>query len=244
MIPLNLIWIMPAKESLDFLLLPMRLWEVFFMSVEQFSEFFMSSPGMITAGAVIVALAGVLAYSMRSDKRLSVKALTYAAICIALAMVLSNVKLWEMPNGGTLTACSMVFVSLIGYWFGPTAGITAAVSYGLLQLIIDPYVVHPMQLIMDYPLAFGMLGVSGFFYRKNNGLYTGYILGALLRGLCSTLSGVIFFAEYAGDQNVFVYSFLYNMSYISLEMVITLAVLSFVPLRRALEHVKSALVTN
>ncbi len=157
----------------------------------------------------------------------SVKAVTYSAICIALSVVLSNVKIFHMPQGGSVTACSMFFIAVCGYWFGPVVGITAGVARGLLELAINPYVVHPAQLLLDYPLAFGIIGVSGFFAKSRYGLQIGYTVGALGRFFMSFLSGFIFFAQYAPEgQNVIVYSFVYNISYILPEIIATLIIIS------------------
>lgn len=174
------------------------------------------------------------------SKSFSVRALTYSAICIALATILSYVKLFQMPQGGTVTACSMLFIALVGYMFGLRAGIIAGVAHGLLQLAFGGYVVHPAQLILDYPLAFGMLGLSGLLRNTKYGLFTGYILGAVGRLACSVASGVIFFAEYAPPEtSVFVYSLSYNASYIVPEAIITLAIL-FVPnIRGLIDKLKS-----
>jgi thiamine transporter len=132
----------------------------------------------------------------------------------------------------------MLFIVLAGYWFGPSVGILAGVAEGLLGLITGPYVVHPMQLLLDYPLAFAVLGISGFFKNKRWGLQIGYTAGALARWLMSFLSGVIFFASYAGDSNPIVYSAVYNFSYILPEMVITLILLFLPPLRNAIDAVE------
>jgi len=211
------------------------------MSVESFSNFFMSPTGSAVSIAILLILVALFALNLKKNQTLSIKALTYCAICIALATVLSNVKIYKMPTGGTVTACSMLFISLIGYWFGSFAGIVAAVAYGIMQLIFDPYVIHPVQLLLDYPIAFGVLGISGIFANSKHGLVTGYVAGTLGRWLCSTLSGVIFFYEYAGGQNVFVYSSVYNISYIAPEMIMTLILISIPAFKNAIEHIKQSL---
>ena len=114
---------------------------------------------------------------------------------IALAMVTSYIKVWEMPMGGSVTLLSMLFICLIGYWFGPRYGLITGIAYGILQFVVDPYMVSLPQVLFDYPLAFGALGLSGFFSDKKYGLQTGYVAGVLGRFVFSTLSGVIFFAS-------------------------------------------------
>ena len=91
------------------------------------------------------------------------KKLVYSALGIALALVTSYIKLWEMPMGGSVTLLSMLFVCLIGYWFGLKYGLITGVAFGLLQFILDPYMLSIPQVILDYPFAFGALGLSGLF---------------------------------------------------------------------------------
>ncbi|MBP3462022.1 MAG: energy-coupled thiamine transporter ThiT [Tyzzerella sp.] len=168
------------------------------------------------------------------------KKLVYSALGIALAMVTSYIKLWEMPMGGSVTLLSMLFVCLIGYWFGLKYGLITGIAFGLLQFIIDPYMLSIPQVILDYPLAFGALGLSGLFCNKKFGLQIGYIIGVVGRFVCSTLSGVIFFADYAPEgMNPWVYSIAYQGSYLGAEMVLTLIVISIPPVANALSLVKS-----
>lgn len=158
---------------------------------------------------------------------------------IALAMVTSYIKVWEMPMGGSVTLLSMLFISLIGYWFGARYGILAGAAFGILQFLIDPYMLSIPQVLFDYPLAFGALGLSGFFRKQKFGLQIGYAVGVLGRFVFSTLSGVIFFAAYAPEgMNPWVYSALYQGTYLGTEGIITLVVLSMPPVMKALDIVK------
>lgn len=169
----------------------------------------------------------------------SVKKLIFSAMGIALAMVTSYIKVWEMPMGGSVTLLSMLFISLIGYWFGARYGILAGAAFGILQFLIDPYMLSIPQVLFDYPLAFGALGLSGFFRKQKFGLQIGYAVGVLGRFVFSTLSGVIFFAAYAPEgMNPWVYSALYQGTYLGTEGIITLIVLSMPPVIKALDIVK------
>ena len=168
------------------------------------------------------------------------KKLVYSALGIALAMVTSYIKLWEMPMGGSGTLLSMLFVCLIGYWFGLKYGLITGIAFGLLQFIIDPYMLSIPQVILDYPLAFGALGLSGLFCNKKFGLQIGYIIGVVGRFVCSTLSGVIFFADYAPEGMIgWVFSIAYQGSYLGVELVLTLIIISIPPVAKALSLVKS-----
>ena len=169
----------------------------------------------------------------------AVKKLIYAAMGIALGMVTSYIKVWDMPMGGSVTLLSMLFICLIGYWFGPRYGIVTGAAFGILRFLIDPYVLSIPQVLFDYPLAFGALGLSGFFSNRKYGLQIGYVVGVLGRFIFSTLSGVIFFAAYAPEgMNPWVYSALYQGSYLGTEGIITLIIISLPPVAKALEQVK------
>lgn len=171
------------------------------------------------------------------------KKLVFSAAAIALATVISvAVKLPSLPNGGSVTLFSMLFVCLIGYWYGPRTGLTAAVAYGILQFITEPYVVHPLQVILDYPVAYGLLGLSGFFSSSRNGLVKGYIAGVLGRFAGHMVSGLIFYTAYVGslkgNLTAMWTATVYNMSYIFPEAIITLILLAVPAVRKGLENVK------
>ncbi|HCS68074.1 MAG TPA: energy-coupled thiamine transporter ThiT, partial [Oribacterium sp.] len=87
------------------------------------------------------------------------KILVYSAACIALASITSMMKIFSFPTGGSITLCSMLFATLPGFFFGPTVGIAAGVAYGILQFILEPYILTPVQVILDYILAFGAFGL-------------------------------------------------------------------------------------
>ena len=169
----------------------------------------------------------------------AVKKLVFSAMGIALAMVTSYIKVWEMPMGGSVTLLSMLFICLIGYWFGARYGILAGAGFGILQFVIDPYMVSLPQVLLDYPLAFGALGLSGFLHNRKYGLQIGYVVGVLGRFVFSTLSGVVFFGAYAPEgMNPWVYSSLYQGSYLGAEGIITLMFRSLPPVTKALETIK------
>lgn len=171
------------------------------------------------------------------------KQLVFSAMAIALATVIAVViKLPSLPNGGSVTLFSMLIISLIGYWYGPVTGIIAAVTYGILQFITGPYVVHPAQVLLDYPLAFGALGLSGFFSKKKNGLILGYLTGVCGRYLFHMISGLIFYTTYvdhaAGNIAAIWGSAVYNLTYILPEAVLTVVLLLLPPVRKTMETLR------
>lgn len=179
-----------------------------------------------------------------SNKKINAKHIALAAMAMALAVVTSMIKVIKLPMGGSATLFSMLFIVLIGYWYGIKTGLTTSLAYGVLQLLLDPYILNIPQVLLDYILGFGALGLSGFFSKSKHGLVKGYIVGVIGRFICSFLSGWIFFAVYTPEffNSAVLYSIVYNGSYIGLEAVITLIVISLPPVNKALAYVKNNLV--
>jgi thiamine transporter len=207
--------------------------------------FFVTQDGGLTAaGYTLVAVAVFLLLIVISvfaggRKKIGAKQLAYCSMALALAVVCSQIKLFRLPTGGSITLFSMLFVVLIGYWYGPVVGLLAGVTYGLLRLILGPYIVSLPQMLVDYPLAFGALGISGFFSDKKNGLLIGYIVAVLGRFFFAVLSGVIFFGMYAPEgMNPLVYSISYNGFYLCAEGLLTLILLAVPAVRKAMMSVK------
>ena len=133
----------------------------------------------------------------------------------------------------------MLFICLIRYFYGAKTGLITGVAYGVLQFITGPYIYAPLQVLLDYPLAFGALGLAGFFSNKKNGLITGYLVGVFGRYVCHVISGYIFFAAYAPEgMNPFVYTVAYNLTYILPEAIATVIILLLPPVSKAIGQVK------
>ena len=172
-------------------------------------------------------------------QKITAKQLAFAAAAVALGTVLSNIKVFSFPFGGSITLLSMLVIALPGYWFDPIVGLLTGLAYGALQLIFDPYILFPIQMITDYFLAFGALGLSGFFASSKNGLIKGYIAAILGRYFFSVLSGWLFFGEYAWDGwAALPYSLVYNGIYIFSEAAITIILLLLPPVKNAILSVK------
>jgi len=140
-------------------------------------------------------------------------------IFVALATALSFVVVYVMPQGGSITAGSMVPLIWLALRRGPKIGVTAGILYGLMQFVFLPYAVDPVQVLLDYPLAFGVLGFAGFSKKMP-------LIGAFIaiagRFVMHFVSGVVYWAPiYAPDLNPFTYSAIYNGSYLLPELVVT-----------------------
>lgn len=127
--------------------------------------------GAIVAVAALIAVLAVLnkkhvnaapAVEKKGNK-LTTRMLVQGALCIALAFVLSYIKLFSMPMGGSITLFSMLPIFVFAWMYGPAAGLLAGFAYSLLQVVQGAYVVHPVQFVLDYFLSFTVLGLAGFF---------------------------------------------------------------------------------
>lgn len=203
--------------------------------------FFESIQGqMFVVALIVLAFALIFKLSKKGDKN-NIKALTYSAIAVAVAYVLNQITLFRMPQGGSITPFSMLFIVMIGYFFGVRQGILAGAAFGLLDLLINPYVIHPIQMLIDYPLAFGSLGMGAVLAKRS--IVPTYLLGVFGRFVCSVLSGAIFFASYAPEgQGAFMYSAIYNGSYMGAEALLTCVLLAIPAVRNAINEVKSKVV--
>lgn len=196
----------------------------------------------------VLLVGGILLY--RSAKSHATKRvwtpqmLALGAVCMALSSVLSLVKLFSMPQGGSVTAASMLPIVLFAYAYGAGPGLTLGAIHGLLQFILKPSFYSLPQMLLDYPIAFSLLGLAGLFSKSKNdhlGLSLGTVLSCAGRLLASALSGAIFFAEYAPEgMSPMLYSLGYNASYMVPECVIcaVLATLAGPRLLRELKKVK------
>ena len=152
--------------------------------------------------------------------------LVESAIMVALAVVLSFIKIWSMPQGGTISL-TMLPLFILAFRRGPWASIIGGAVYGLISLVFDGVIYHPLSILLDYSLAYGLLGVAGFFKKNTMGVICGTVVGTALRFVCSLLSGAVLFAEYApAGQNPWIYSLGYNATYMVPELVICVVALT------------------
>lgn len=200
---------------------------------------------LCAAAAILLILAAGLLCKNRK-RRFSTKQLVFCGTAMALAFVTSYIKIFHLPYGGSVTLFSMLFIVLIGYWYGIGTGILTGLAYGILQFLQEPYVLSLFQVCCDYVLAFAGLGLAGAFANSKNGLIKGYILGILIRGLFHSLGGYLYWMDYMPEAFpkalTQVYPIVYNYSYILAEGILTLVVISLPPVKKALEQIKQMAV--
>jgi len=162
------------------------------------------------------------------------------AIFAAIGYVLDQLKFSIWAQGGSISLV-MLPIILIAIRWGLSAGLVTGLLIGLLNMTINPFIVHWAQAILDYIFAFTFVGFAAIVRKpvlagvlQNNkkkiALYVviGTVVGGLLRFICHTIAGAIFFKEYAGDQNAWIYSIIYNGSYMLPAIIITAIVAAFI----------------
>lgn len=164
-----------------------------------------------------------------------------AGIMMALAMLLSQFKIYRMPLGGSVTPGSMIPIIIFAFRWGWKSGVAIGIVYGTLQMIFGGYVIHPAQALLDYPIGFGVLGFAGFAKNSIHKLIDKKIVMStvlviiatisvmLLRTFSHILSGVIFFAPEGSTFTTpvaWTASIAYNGSFMFLESIITIVILA------------------
>ena len=189
-----------------------------------------------TAAVILGGFAWLILSKDKASSRWEPQQLVVGALCLALAFVLSYIKLFEMPQGGSITPASMLPIVLFSYIYGYKKGLILGLAYGVLNIIQGAYIVHWAQFILDYLLAFTVLGLGGI-CRKH--IAWSVLISAGGRFLFAVISGVVFFAEYAGEQNALIYSLVYNASYIIPEVIICILIVLIPAVNRMIETLKN-----
>jgi len=198
-----------------------------------------------------------------------IRTLAEAALAVALAAVLNLLALRLPINiaGGSISL-TMLPIAIVALRRGPLAGAAAGTLFGLIDLLMEPFILVPAQVILDYPLPYLVFGLAVGLFRPVYQACTAripdaplsppaaehgqpaaplfststspahaarpalasalvviaFIAGGLLRFACHVFSGVLFFSEYAGSQNVWLYSIIYNISYLAPSLLASLVV--------------------
>lgn len=220
--------------------------------MSKFNEFIKVFQGNPTNLFALLGLALlVVAFLLIRKVKFSTQIITQIAIALALAAVLDMFKLFRAPFGGDVTIGAMVPILLLAIIYGPEVGFITGFLYGIISLILGPYVVHPVQLLFDYPLAFMALGLAGYVAKSKSlgnlvGKFTksdknsaksiiviniiATLVGIFGRFICHFISGVVFFAsDTPAGMSTYLYSFLYNISYLGIDAVICLIIISLIP---------------
>ena len=180
-----------------------------------------------------------------ANQKSPLRALTEGAVMVALAQLLSYIKLWRMPWGGSIVL-AMVPIILYAVRWGLARGLLASFALGCLQFMFDGgFAIGWQSIVGDYVLAYGVLGLAGLFHGKKGGIWLGTLVGGFARLLVHYVVGATIWAEYMPETflgltmtSPWFYSLLYNLAYMVPNIAITLvafALLSATPVKRYLQ---------
>lgn len=195
---------------------------------EGFTEIFNSPLSLATLIGVTIL---ILAFIRFKKINLNTKVMARIGIALALATILHLIKIVDLPNGaGSINLGSMVPILIISFMYGPEIGMLTGFLFGIIYLIISPYILHPIQVLFDYPLPYMAVGLAGFF--KNNKLI-GATFGMFIEFIFHFISGVLFFGQFAPEGwSPVLYSFIMNGSVVAGNLLVVLVILSLIPISR------------
>lgn len=176
-----------------------------------------------------------------NKQRLMLRMLCEGAIMVVIAQILSYLKLWEMPWGGSI-CLSMLPIFLFACRWGVGAGLMSGFVLGILQFMFDGgFALGWQSIVGDYLVAFTVLGLAGLFRGKNWSIYAGTVVGSAARFLVHYVVGATVWAEYMPETffgmtmtTPWFYSLLYNGFYMVIDMVLCLVIFALLakPMRK------------
>lgn len=204
---------------------------------------------VIVIAIIAVGIVGFVFYRKKAKNKeqltksqWTTKEITTAALCIGVSFLLSFIKLFSMPNGGSITPASMLPIMAFAYIYGPKKGLLVGLVYSILQFIQEPFVLTPVQVILDYPLSFALLGLAGL---AKKSIVPGIAYGCAARFVCQFLSGWVFFGSYAPEgMPAWLYSLGYNGTVVGVECAICIAVSAIPALYKTLNRAKARAATQ
>lgn len=193
----------------------------------------LKSPSTVLAilGCIIIF---IVLFKVKNIK-INSKIMARIGLALALTCIIGMIRLYKFPQGGSITPGRFVPLFIIAFMYGPEIGLFTGLLYGLLDFLLGPYIVSPIQVLFDYPLAFMMLGLAGFFPKHKA---VGVIAGTLGRMLCSIISGAVFFGEYAPEgMNSLIYSLSVNVPVVGIEGLICLVLIMIIPVDKLIHQI-------
>lgn len=160
--------------------------------------------------------------------KLTPRLMTQIGLALALATILNMFKITELPSGGAITPGAMIPIILVALLYGPEVGFLTGFLYGLISLVLGPYILHPVQVLFDYPLPFMALGLAGYFKNKK---LLGTLVAIIGRFIFHFISGIVFWGANAPDtMSPYLYSLVYNGIYLGANAIICIVIIQLLPI--------------
>lgn len=198
---------------------------------EGFNVLFSNPLSIATLVGVIIL---ILAFIKFKKIKLDAKIMARIGIALSLATILHLLKIVDLPNGaGSINLGSMVPILIIAFMYGPEIGMLTGFLFGVIYLIISPYILHPIQVLFDYPLPFMAVGIAGYFKNKK---ILGSFVGMFIRFIFHFISGFLFFGQFAPDGwSPMVYSLFANGLVVGGNLIVVLVIIALLPINRIIE---------
>ena len=172
---------------------------------------------------------------------MTLKKMIVISLFSAIAFILSFIQFISYPQGGGINLVPMVPIMLIGILYRNTEGMTCGLIFGILSLITGGHIVSIAEALLDYILAFVVLGLSGFVGRDNKyKILISSIIVVALSVFSNIVSGVYFYGEYAPQgMNVWKYSIVYNLTSTGVVGILSIIVIMLLPLNKLKKAIKA-----
>lgn len=172
---------------------------------------------------------------------MTLKKMIVISLFSAIAFILSFIEFISYPQGGGINLVPMVPIMLIGILYGNTEGMTCGLIFGILSLITGGHIVSIAEALLDYILAFVVLGLSGFAGRDNKyKILISSIIVVALSVFSNIVSGVYFYGEYAPQgMNVWKYSIVYNLTSTGVVGILSIIIIMLLPLNKLKKAIKA-----
>ncbi len=193
-----------------------------------------SSSFMWVSFVSLIVLIAILVVISVFKKNLTTKTLAFAGLTIATSFTLSFLKVSPVTYGGSITLASMLPICIFAYVFGLVPSLLVGLIYGLLQFIQNPYIFSYATFLLDFLLAFSSIAlmpiIKSIFKDKKYTPVVAICFVFLFRFIFHFMSGLIYFDNggiWANlpQDNAFIYSFLYQITYLLPDLAVNLAVL-------------------
>jgi len=197
--------------------------------IQNLETIFSSTSGFALLGVLLLIIFFMYARRIKFTTRM----LVYISLMLALTFLLEQIRLYHFPQGGSVTLGAKIPIILLAFRYGAPVGMFAGFVFGLIQIILDPFILHPIQVLFDYPLPWMAAGLAAIFPQK---FITSTILVFVGRFICHFISGVVFFASYAPEgTSPIIYSLTVNASLIVPECLICCLLIKILPVQRLLD---------
>ena len=202
-----------------------KISEIFTNLPQNISEIFKNPLTLLALAAFAIIL---LLLIKAKNIKFNPKMCAIIGLTLALTSILDLLKIYHFPQGGGVTLASMVPILFVSYIYGPLVGMLTGFLFGILSLFFNPYILHPIQVLFDYPLPYLALGIAGFFPNKR---ILGAIAAIFSRYFFHFISGVVFFGSFAPEgMSPWIYSLTVNGLLGLVEGAICIVVLSLLPI--------------